>query len=564
MRRNVRALAALSLLALGCQDYNFNPVGHCLIQPGTRRVKLADVSTADILFVVDDSGSMSDVQNNLAGGFSSFMTNLNGENADRVSRGLEPIDFHIAITTTALFIDRATGGVCKATCGTSTNVCCSGTSTVVTSDERTCSGPGGTCGAGYTCSNTCAHAPGGYVCCSGAGDPERLPVTCTAQEVTDAVVCGRVDTRYPSACGTWGVGSAYAKWPHGDFVRLGANPKVLHFDKKLYLPDGGGTNESGQTEAQLRTFFTENVKVGICGSGQEQGLQAGKLAVQKALDGLQPGVAAGEWPHPQSKLLVVWVGDEDDCSSPEDPIDGIILTGTPGDDSCTTDPQGRLFSVSSMADYLTGLGRSTAAGFIVATSDPVCQDLVSTDTTNACVPGTYCTPVGSGAPGRRFLEMAHDLQDRGTEIVAGSICAPNPDYFGPVLSRIADIVKPPSVLTLPTPPAAGEVTVVRIVDKAGLTRKTCNGPGSATPDWWFTSAVNTRDPVELSQYVFIDHSTNNCEANPGQTYSADYLGRLPAEGCTTPADCTVLGGDAASWQCIVPVVGQPGTCVCGS
>jgi hypothetical protein len=579
MRRTVRVLAVLALGALGCQDYNFNPVGHCLIQPGTRRVTLADVSSADILFVVDDSGSMSDNQTALANGFSSFMANLNAENASRVSRGLDPIDFHIAVTTTAIFIDNPASATCQATCGGLTNVCCSG-GTPLGSDERTCAGAGSPCSSGYTCRNDCTQAPGGFVCCNASGVPERLPVSCTAAEVASATPCGRIDTRYPATCGTWGVGAPYAKYPRGNFVSLGSNPRVLHFDKKLWQPGGGGTNNAGQTMAQLQGWFTDNVKVGICGSGQEQGLDAARYAITRAFAGQQPGVAAGEWPHPNAKLVVVWVGDEDDCSSPEDPIDGIIYSGTPGNDACTNAPtSARRFPVTTYADFLTGLGRPLAVGFIEGAVADACVDVTPGDT-NACFARASCAP----APGMRFIGdpvnqptappgLARELQSSGVEVVAGSVCAPGPEYFGPVLSRIADIVKPPAVLTLPTTPASNDVSVLRVVDKNGFTRRTCVGPpavggdpatacGGAC-DWWFVSAVNSRTPSAPSPYAYIDHSTGNCEANPGETYSLDYLGRLPdASGCATAADCVALGGTAADWTCLVPTPGQPGTCVC--
>jgi hypothetical protein len=567
MRRLARALAALSLFALACQDYNFNPVGHCLIQPGTQRVKLADVSTADVLFVVDDSGSMYDEQTNLAGGFSSFITNLKAYNDQRVANALEPIDFHIAITTTANYFIRSVGGTCKAACGGLSNVCCTNLGVPVGSEERACSGPGATCGTGYTCSNTCLHAPGGYVCCNGSGDPERLPVSCTSAQVDAAATCGRIDRRYPGAlstgctncCDTWGVGSAYAKWPHGDFVRAPAtsNPRVLHFEKGLFDPVNF-PGYTGPTIAELTSYFQQNVLVGTCGSGQEQGLDAARYAIEKALAGQQPGVTASEWPHADSKLVVVWVGDEDDCSCAESPIDGVIWA-----DNSSCIGNSRLEDYKAFTGWLSGLGRPIAAAAIVGANPVACQDLVSTATTSACVAGAC----GNAVAGTRFLDAVGELQGQNAEVVAGSICAPSPNYFGPVLARIADIVKPPAVLTLPTPPAAGQVTMVRILDKNGGTRKTCNGPTTAEPDWWFVPAVNSTTPVAVSQFIFINHATNNCEANPGETYSADYLGRLPESGCAIGGDASdcaaALGGTVADWECIPAAAGDTvGTCVC--
>jgi hypothetical protein len=88
-------------------------------------------------------------------------------------------------------------------------------------------------------------------------------------------------------------------------------------------------------------------------------------------------------------------------------------------------------------------------------------------------------------------------------------------------------------------------------------------------DWWFTA---TRDqvtdpqkaPTLATQFVFINHATANCEANPGETYSADYLGQLPPGGCDTADDCaSALGGSTTQWICegVVPGV-RKGTCLC--
>src|SRR5512145_2327692 len=99
------ALAALVLLlgAAGCQDYNFNPVGHCLIQPGTERFTLSNLSTADVLFVVDESGSMLGEQGALATTFDAFIATLGSTTVARASAGLQPIDFHIAVPTSSVF-----------------------------------------------------------------------------------------------------------------------------------------------------------------------------------------------------------------------------------------------------------------------------------------------------------------------------------------------------------------------------------------------------------------------------------------------------------------------------
>src|SRR5512133_2052990 len=118
MSRTLRAgwACALALLGAGCQDYNFNPVGHCLIQPGSKRVTLSNISSADVLFVVDDSGSMGGEQAKLGTNFTGFIGNLDAANAARAAAGLQPFDFHIAVTSTSVFWNYQTSNTCSSSC----------------------------------------------------------------------------------------------------------------------------------------------------------------------------------------------------------------------------------------------------------------------------------------------------------------------------------------------------------------------------------------------------------------------------------------------------------------
>jgi len=148
-------------------------------------------------------------------------------------------------------------------------------------------------------------------------------------------------------------------------------------------------------------------------------------------------------------------------------------------------------------------------------------------------------------------------------------------------------VKQPAGLQLPTQPAAAQLTLLRIAAPDGKTRKTCVGPAPAaspTPttateiaaavaaaeaggyDWWFTSGDDTnRAPTGPSKFVYLNRATRNCEANPGETYSADYLGLVPAAGCLSSAECqAALGGVIEDWTCDLSQGGARGTCLCGS
>jgi hypothetical protein len=561
MSRQVFALAALSLAILviiaACQDYNFNPVGSCIIQPGSKQVTLEDVSTADILFVVDDSGSMDSKQQALADNFSSFIQALAATQADRASRGLQPFDFHIAVTTSSIFRNYDLGKKCTSAPPGGLQCCASGTC--------------GTTPACTTAGAQCGDAS--HFCLSGAGGPLQCCPVSTCQSVSGCALgyeCGDFRTSYEatfSGC-TPGIAVAGAPYPGGTFVAAPGNPKVLHFTKDLAWA-------SWTTDPAIQGLisqFRQNIKVGSCGSNEEQHLEAARLAIQKVVSGQQP-IQKGEFLHDKAKLVVVWVGDEDDCSNPADPNVAIVLTGDPGSDTCVANknPAGQpvQFPVSDYDGYFASLGRPFAAGFVVS----------ATCSSGTCSPATCTGPNGQNgfAPGKRFLDLAGRLSARGDSVVEGSVC----DQFGPILSAVADLVKAPSSLSLPTQPASSEITVVRIVDSSGNQRKVCQQAQSAdqtaTSGWWFMPCGSTSDPPPVASgttaCIYINHASSTCEANPGETYSAEYLGVTPPGGCAGPsadvpspqgqAACAqLLGGEPKNWWCYGPVTSATGTCIC--
>ncbi len=544
MRRSF-ALAPLVLSAVaggGCQSYNFSPMAPCLIHPGSRQVTLASASVADVLFVVDDSGSTEPKQQALAQSFASFIQEVAVAQKDRVSRGLRPFEFHVAVTTSSVFRDYSVGNT-----GFST----------------------------------------------------------------------RFENLLNPGC-TQGVAVAGGQYPQGGFVAAGTNARVLHFTANLNWASWGTATPDPAIVSLVRQFVGTssggvysggNVEVGSCGSGEEQHMEAARLALAKALAGQQPGISASEFPHVGAKLVVVFVGDEDDCSS--SPVRPLLLTGDPGNDSCVADEylpaaDRKLFAVSEFASYLSGLvapsGRSPSvsqpyvtmgAAFIVSSVE--CAD-------GTYVPADACTPVGppvaSGvcpyAPtcsqttqptvcggaysaGVRFFELADLVRGGGFDVVQASVCEP----FGPTLAAIADLVKAPVAIRLPSQPAAREISVLRILGAGGEHVKICtqatSAGASSTAGWWFADCADRGNPPAVAaaptECIYINHASGDCEANPGETYSAEFLGQLPEGGCasatsdgTTPSsECAgQLGGDASRWSCFRPadIATGNGTCIC--
>jgi hypothetical protein len=576
MSHRLCAAAALLLGLAACNEYQFTPVGSCVLQPGAVSVALPKTSSADFLFVVDDSPSMDPKQSGLASSFQDFIRQMVATDVDRATHGLLPVDFQIAVTTSSIFTASAAATACQA--GTA---CCATSGCV---DVPSCSrGTGGGCGGGQLCVTDQVLDPTfRWV--------QRIQSRCCAVSAcTPSPGCSPGDrcpvlqTSYPSPFSTSqctpGVATAGAPYPVGRFVAAPGNPTVLAFPKGLDWASWATATPDPRL-VQLVSQFQQNIRVGSCGAGEEQHLEAGRAALELALSGGQLGVAPGAFPRPGAKLVVVFVGDEDDCSSP--PGAPLVMSAfSPGADSCVLDKHlsaadQREYPLSRYASYfqdLRGRVADVAAAFIVSAArctdgSYAPADVCSGPATCPVTPAASCAPPagicgGAYAAGERFLALADLLRGEGIAVVEGTVCdAYPPASFGPVLAAIAELAKPPAMLTLPSLPAARTVTNVRIVDGSGVTVKTCPlGAG-----WCFVDCSAPGGAclgTGTSQCIAIDHTHGQCEANPGQSYAADYLGMVPAGGCATAGDCAAaLGGAATAWTCLVEQGMSRGTCAC--
>jgi hypothetical protein len=507
------ALLALAGGLLACQDYRFNPVGRCTIQPGQVRVNVNDVTTADVLFVVDDSFSMDQYQARLATSFSNFITGIAAIQAQRKLASKDPFDFYIAVTSSSVLVNDLVGSTC-------------------TGGSCSISGPQFPPPYSYACS------PANSSC---------------ADIITSFYYVASCPTGHPE----WLQRPYGQPFFAGDFVSAPSNPKVLAFTKNL----DWANYTTDSTIQGLLNQFRQNVVVGPCGANQEMHLEGGRLAVQKALAGAAPNTG---WLHPGAKLVVVWVGNEDDCSTPRADRGGLVWnSGSPGADTCHTEAQktgaSKLYAISDYAAFFASLGRPLGAAFIRPGDDigP-----------GGCVNGTS----GGYGPATRFRAMADAFRALGGSVVEGSICDSD---FGATLTAIADLVKPVSGLQLPSVPAADKVIQLRLLDGSGRTVHTCAGPDVAA-EWWFrdcaspTGAATGGTPQGSAPSACIKLKAGGaCEPQSGQSLTAVYLGQVPANGCASPsptapsADCAAaLGGADTDWIC-QPVVGSTrGTCLC--
>ncbi|MCB9654597.1 MAG: VWA domain-containing protein [Deltaproteobacteria bacterium] len=222
------ALGAFTALSgTGCQDYLFEQKCRETIKEAELKQPAVKPTPADILFVVDNSGSMADEQENLALNFDAFIRNIAGSG-----------DYQIAVVTT----DQDEG-----------------------SKEK----------AGVRTHQFTAQNP---------------PAEWTSDDSTTA--CGPIEIE------------------HACFRGPNASLRIV---------------SSSMSSDEQKTVFADNVRVGSCGSGTEQGLAAMLAALEKS-SGCNSGFLRDE-----ANLVVIFVSDENDSSSKSvDSFVDAIATFKPG------------------------------------------------------------------------------------------------------------------------------------------------------------------------------------------------------------------------------------------
>ena len=251
-------------------------------------------------------------------------------------------------------------------------------------------------------------------------------------------------------------------------------PRILRWDAPDFLPS-----------------FRTLVRQGIRGSGQEMGLEAMRRA-------LSPPVASGAnagFLRPGSRLLVVVVSDEDDCSDPtgtalslQPPCEdvrcdddascggeGVYCLGADGDRQCqpnaceTAAGRAKLEPVQAYVDFLRSLDDGTGRG--------------RTRETFLAVIGAFGLD-GAHAPERCALgtDEAQGIAVRYREAVslmgesgyADSICGAS---YGTALREIARLAGAPHVLELPQAPADARLLRVDVTHEGGETLRCRLGDG---------------------------------------------------------------------------------------
>ena len=430
-----------ALTAAGCQDYVFEPVQPAIIAVSNTTQEVPDRRKADILFVIDDSGSMAGEQDNLAANFGAFINRIEEKNANRRANGDAEVKYRIAVTSTSVDLT-----------------------------YETSSGP--TTQDFYTVQSNCQS--GGY----------------------------QIQNGQP--------------YPQGDFLAVPGNQAILD-------------SETMSSDEIIREF-QENVKLGVCGSGQEQGLRAARMALEKHPDFVRAG----------SKLFIAIVSDEEDCS---DPNHDVVLTGS-GPDVCAQEAAqpngGKLGPVSDYVDFFKSLADSVAVGVIVSAegtppndmhpalcSDPTCAATCDCGGDPACeadpAKREYPCYCGGQAAGSRYLQLASAISGS----LEDSICQSD---FSATLEHMADIIIPDRIQLDARPHDDAPSLVLPETTRPDGSQIVCNSPQAGQTcdegiDWAY-------DPTGPS-IVLCNDPNSACRIQPGDKYKVSFI----EQACTADNPC---------------------------
>lgn len=251
-------------------------------------------------------------------------------------------------------------------------------------------------------------------------------------------------------------------------------------------------------DPELLEQFGLLIGQGTAGLGQEMGLEAMRLALTDPLASMAPeATPAGNagFLRPGSRLLVVIVTDEDDCSV-TDP-QALVLRTSCQIEACSTDadcgsagtycvplggdmerscqinscetPAGRdqLEPVTTYIDFLQTMDDGTGASRVRDVSLAVIGPVNEAGEPERC----QSSSDEAFGIGERYRDAVSQMGDRG---FIGSICS---DDYGTTLRRIAELVASPQVLDLPQSPPDGNLVRIRIQREGSDPIECRNGDG---------------------------------------------------------------------------------------
>lgn len=303
-----------------------------------------------------------------------------------------------------------------------------------------------------------------------------------------------------------------------------------------------GFAEAGQLRGTLRRAdFTSAadfaarlaslVQVGVGGARQPQGFESMKLALQK-----------NAFLRDQSKVVVAFITDAEDCSDPGRRLSMLVKDPTTGNvvDRCAIEARGgapgapALEPVANYVNFLRalknadGTAKEIEIGAVISladgTQDPgVCANPACDAQCDTAAAAAACQTQCNGTPtpqicladcnarchtfcggqvaGRRYLELTDSFSG-----VAANVCS---DDASPALQRLTSVIGIPRQIPLRAQPSAPEYVVVR-VDRGGQSIDCAPGVGY--------QLVNSADG-QLVQFL------GSCVLQPDDIWDIRYLAR---------------------------------------
>ena len=281
---------------------------------------------------------------------------------------------------------------------------------------------------------------------------------------------------------------------------------------------------------QFAALLREQVKVGVDGSRQPQGMEAMKLALAGANSGLMRDGA---------KVVVAFFTDAEDCSDPAHRFSALVRDPATGNvvDMCAKESAGRgtgpsLEPVAAYVNFLRGLknadgsAKEVQVGSIVSLTDgsrdpglcsnPACDAECSSPAGTArCEARCAQAPTyqvcmadcasechlfcGGETPGRRYVELAYAFEG-----AVGNVCS---DDASPALSRLTAVIGIPKQVPLKARPQSPDLLDVR-VERGGVSMMCPAGVGH--------ELVETTDGP-------VVHFIGTCVLQPDDTWDVRYL-----------------------------------------
>ncbi len=270
---------------------------------------------------------------------------------------------------------------------------------------------------------------------------------------------------------------------------------------------------------QFAALLSAQVKVGVDGSRQPQGMEAMKLALADSSSGLLRDGA---------KVVVAFFTDAEDCSDPAHRFSALVLDPATGNivDMCAKESAGRgtgpsLEPVASYVNFLRGLknadgsAKEIEVGSIVSLADgtrdpgvcsnPACDaECDSPAGKSRCEARCALAPTyqicladcasechlfcGGQTPGRRYLELAYAFEG-----AVANVCS---EDASPALSRLTAVIGIPKLVQLKARPQTPDLLDVR-VERGGVSMSCPAGVGHELVETTDGTAVHFIGPCVL-------------------------------------------------------------------